>query len=127
MNTLSINSIIKSDQEHATILLEIDELMNTVKPNTPKGDRLELLILLATDYENKHSPIEAPDPIEAIKYKMAENGLKQKDLKEIIGAESRISEILNRKRKLTLEMIRNISHRLNISLSILIQDYQLAE
>ena len=80
---------------------------------------------LIDEYENKIFPIEAPDPIVAIKIRMEELNLKQVDLVEIIGGKSRVSEILNRKRKLTLEMIRNLNQKLNLSPAILISDYQL--
>ena len=127
MKKLSINSVIKKQEQYDSVLLEIEDLMNKVEPDTVAGDRLELLILLATDYEDKNYPIEAPDPIEAIKYRMEESGLRQKDLVDIMGAESRVSEILNRKRKLTIDMIRGISSKLNISLSTLVKDYQLVD
>lgn len=127
MKKLSINSVIKTQEQYDSVLSEIEDLMNKVEPDTVAGDRLELLILLATDYEDKNYLIEAPDPIEAIKYRMEESGLRQKDLLDIMGAESRVSEILNRKRKLTIEMIRGISSKLNISLSTLVQDYKLVD
>jgi HTH-type transcriptional regulator/antitoxin HigA len=77
------------------------------------------------EYEKKHYPIEAPDPIEAIKIRMEELNLKQVDLADTIGGENRVSEIMNRKRKLTVEMIRNLTGRLNLSAGLLIHDYQL--
>jgi HTH-type transcriptional regulator/antitoxin HigA len=77
------------------------------------------------EYERKHFPIEAPDPVEAIKIRMEELQLKQSDLADSLGRENRVSEILNRKRKLTLEMIRNLTKRLNLSPGLLIHDYQL--
>ena len=78
------------------------------------------------DFEKKHYPIETPDPIEAIKIRMEEMQLKQVDLVTEIGGKSRVSEILNRKRKLTVEMIRNLTTRLNLSAGLLIHDYQLS-
>ncbi|TRX37415.1 transcriptional regulator [Flavobacterium sp. ZT3R18] len=92
---------------------------------TPEGDDAEILALLIDEYENTHYPIEAPDPIEAIKIRMEEMHLKQIDLVDAIGGKSRVSEILNRKRKLTVEMIRNLTVRLNLSPSVLINDYEL--
>ena len=74
-------------------------------------------------YENEHFPIEMPDPIEAIKFRMEQMGMKQKDLTEIFGFKSRVSEILNKKRKLTLEMVRNLNTKLHIPTDVLIQDY----
>jgi HTH-type transcriptional regulator/antitoxin HigA len=78
------------------------------------------------EYEKKHFPIEAPDPIEAIKIRMEEMNLKQVDLVDEIGGKSRVSEVLNRKRKLTLEMIRNLTKKLNLSPGLLIHDYKLS-
>jgi HTH-type transcriptional regulator / antitoxin HigA len=77
------------------------------------------------EFEKKHYTIEAPDPIEAIKIRMEEMQLKQIDLSDAIGGKSRVSEVLNRKRKLTVEMIRNLTTRLNLSAGLLINDYQL--
>ncbi len=85
-----------------------------------------MLGLLVDEYEKKHYPIEAPDPIEAIKIRMEEMHLKQIDLVDEIGGKSRVSEILNRKRKLTLEMIRKLNKALNLSPDLLITDYKLA-
>jgi HTH-type transcriptional regulator / antitoxin HigA len=83
--------------------------------------------LLIDEYEKKHFPIEAPDSIEAIKIRMEEMQLKQKDLIPAIGGKSRVSEVLNRKRKLTVEMVRNLASRLNLSANILINDYKLTK
>jgi HTH-type transcriptional regulator/antitoxin HigA len=83
--------------------------------------------LLVDEYEKKHYPIESPDPIEAIKIRMVELQLKQIDLIDEIGGKSRVSEILNRKRKLTVEMIRKLTNRLNLSADLLVNDYQLSK
>jgi HTH-type transcriptional regulator/antitoxin HigA len=101
------------------------ELLFDATIGTPEGDDAEILALLIDEYENTHYPIEAPDPIEAIKIRMEEMHLKQIDLVDAIGGKSRVSEILNRKRKLTVEMIRNLTVRLNLSASVLINDYEL--
>jgi HTH-type transcriptional regulator/antitoxin HigA len=101
------------------------ELLFDATIGTPEGDDAEILALLIDEYENTHYPIEAPDPIEAIKIRMEEMHLKQIDLIDAIGGKSRVSEILNRKRKLTVEMIRNLTVRLNLSPSVLINDYEL--
>ena len=85
----------------------------------------DILGLLIDDYENIHYPIEAPDPIEAIKIRMKELNLKQVDLISEIGGKSRVSEVLNRKRKLTIDMIRNLTEKLSLSAELLIKDYQL--
>jgi HTH-type transcriptional regulator/antitoxin HigA len=92
---------------------------------TPESDEADILGLMIDEYEKKHYPIEAPDPIEAIKIRMEEMQLKQVDLTNEIGGKSRVSEVLNRKRKLTVEMIRKLTTRLNLSPGLLIRDYQL--
>ena len=117
---------IKTDAEYRAALKRLEEVFDA-KPGTAEGDELEILGLLVEDYENKHYPIEAPDPIEAIKIRMEEMNLKQADLIPDIGGKSRVPEILNRKRKLTVGMIRRLSERLNLSADLLIKDYQLAE
>ena len=89
------------------------------------GDEAEILSLLIENYENEHYPIEAPDPIEAIKIRMEELNMRQKDLVGIIGGKSRVSEILNRKKRLTVEMIRELERILQISASVLVNNYQL--
>lgn len=93
--------------------------------NSIEGDEAEILSLLIENYENKEYLIEAPDPIEAIKIRMEEMNLKQKDLIGVIGGKSRVSEILNRKKRLTVEMIRALEQKLNISASILVNNYSL--
>lgn len=101
------------------------ELIFDAKNGSTESDEANILALLIDEYENKHFPIEAPAPIEAIKIRMEELDLKQVDLISEIGGRSRVSEVLNRKRKLTVEMIRKLTKRLNISADILINDYQL--
>ena len=86
---------------------------------------MEILSILIEKYEKEKYPIEMPDSIEAIKFRMEQLGMKQKDLAEIVGFKSRVSEILNRKRKLTIEMIRKLTKRLNLSPELLLSDYQL--
>ncbi len=93
---------------------------------TPESDEADVLGLMIDEYEKKHCPIETPDPIEVIKIRMEEMQLEQIDLAEAIGGKSRVSEVLNRKRKLTVEMIRNLTKRSNLSPGLLINDYQLA-
>ena len=92
---------------------------------TPESDEADILGLMIDEYEKKHYPIDAPDPIEATKIRMEEMQLKQLDLVDAIGGKSRVSEILNRKRKLTLDMIRNLTLKLNLSAQLLIEDYKL--
>lgn len=114
--------IIKKESEYKKALTKLEKLFNA-KPNTPKGDELELLSLLIEKYEQEKYPIDMPDPIEAIKFRMEQMGYTQNDLAKIIGLKSRASEILNRKRPLTLEMIRNLHEKMNIPTQVLIQAY----
>lgn len=93
------------------------------KKGTKTGDELEILSILIDKYEKENFPIELPDPIEAIKFRMEQMGMKQKDLADLVGFKSRVSEILNKRRKLTLEMIRKISQTLDIPTEVLVQDY----
>jgi HTH-type transcriptional regulator/antitoxin HigA len=115
---------IKSDKDYRKALERLEVIFDA-KPNTTEGDEAELLSLLIDLYENKHYPIEAPDPIEAIKIRMEEMDLKQKDLVGIIGGKSRVSEILNRRKKLTVDMIRELEQKLQLSASMLVADYQI--
>lgn len=117
---------IKTETDYRKALNRLDEIFD-VKLKSPESDELEILALLIDDYENQFYKIEAPDPIEAIKIRMEEMHLKQKDLILEIGGESCVSEILNRKRKLTIDMIRKLATKLNLSASILISDYQLVQ
>ena len=116
---------IKNEEDYINVINRIEKLMD-VKPNTPQMDELEILTTLAEAYENQHYKIEAPDPIEAIKFRMEQEGLKQKDLVAIVGSKSRVSEVLNKKRKLTIDMIRSLHTRLNIPLESLFIDYSCA-
>jgi HTH-type transcriptional regulator/antitoxin HigA len=115
---------IKTDSDYKEALKRMEQIFDA-KMGSKESDEADILGLLIDEYENKIFPIEAPDPIVAIKIRMEELNLKQVDLVEIIGGKSRVSEILNRKRKLTLEMIRNLNQKLNLSPAILISDYQL--
>ena len=99
------------------------EIIFDAKKGSKLGDELEILSILIDQYENENFPIDLPDPIEAIKFRMEQMGLKQKDLAEIIGFKSRVSEIMNKKRKLTLEMIRKLNTQLHIPTEVLVQDY----
>lgn len=114
--------LIKNEQDYANALSRIEHLMSA-KPNTPQMDELEVLTTLVEVYEEQFYKIDAPDPIEAIKFRMEQEGLKQKDLVAIVGSKSRVSEILNRKRKLTIEMIRNLHMQLHIPIESLFLDY----
>ena len=115
---------IKTEQEYEAALARLEAVFDAT-PNTPEGDEAEIFAMLIEDYESKYHFIEAPDPIEAIKIRMEEMDLKQADLVGVIGGKSRVSEVLNRKRKLNVEMIRNLTEKLQISAAILVRDYQL--
>lgn len=116
---------IKSGSDYKLALKRLEEVFDA-EIGTPESDEADILGLIIDEYEKKHYPIEAPDPIEAIKIRMEEMQLKQVDLIDEIGGKSRVSEILNRKRKLTVEMIRNLTKKLNLSPGLLITDYQLS-
>ena len=116
--------LIKTEADYQKALKRLEEIFDA-KIGTPDSDEADILGLMIDEYEKKHFPIEAPDPVEAIKIRMEELRLKQSDLADALGGENRVSEILNRKRKLTLEMIRNLTKRLNLSPGLLIHDYQL--
>lgn len=116
--------LIKTEEDYKLALSRLEVIFDA-PIGTPESDEADVLVLLVDEYENKHYPIEAPDPIEAIKIRMEEMQLKQSDLIPAIGGKSRVSEILNKKRKLTVEMIRNLEVRLNLSAGLLIRDYQL--
>lgn len=103
--------------------LERLELIFDAKRGTEEGDELEILSILIDNYEDENFPIEMPDPIAAINFRMEQMGLKQKDLVEMIGFKSRVSEIMNKKRKLTLDMIRKLNTGLKIPTEVLVQDY----
>lgn len=120
---MSINRPIKTDQEHAAALREIDGLMQATA-GTPDGDRLDLLVTLVEVYKSKRWPIEAPDPIEAIRFMMEQKGLTRRDLEPAIGARNRVAEVLNRKRPLTLPMIWRLSALLELPADVLVQPYE---
>ena len=115
---------IKNEDDYAQALKRIEALMDA-KPETAEMDELEVLTTLVEAYEEQHYKIEAPDPIEAIKFRMEQEGLKQKDLIGIVGNKSRVSEVLNKKRKLTIDMIRNLHRHLHLPVESLFSDYEL--
>ncbi len=116
--------LLKTETDYQEALIRMGKVFDA-PIGTPESDEADVLGLLIDDYEKKHYAIEAPDPIEAIKIRMKELHLKQIDLVNDIGGKSRVSEILNRKRKLTVEMIRNLTKRLDLSPHLLLTDYQL--
>lgn len=115
---------LKNEADYRLALKRLEEIFDA-EVGKPESDEADILGLMIDEFEKKNYPIEAPDPIEAIKIRMEEMQLKQIDLIDVIGGKSRVSEVLNRKRKLTVGMIRNLTKRLNISPGVLINDYQL--
>lgn len=113
---------IHNEKDYQNTLERLEEIFDS-KKGTEQGDELEILSILIDKYENENFPIGMPDPIEAIKFRMEQMGMKQKDLAEVVGFKSRVSEILNKKRKLTLEMIRKLNVTLHIPTEVLVQDY----
>jgi HTH-type transcriptional regulator/antitoxin HigA len=113
---------IKTEKDYNQALERLETIFDS-KLGSAEGDELEVLGILIDQYENEHFHIGLPDPIEAIKFRMEQMGYNQNDLANIVGLKSRASEILNRKRKLTLEMIRQLHERLNIPTDVLIQTY----
>jgi HTH-type transcriptional regulator/antitoxin HigA len=115
---------IKSEKDYQNALERLEVIFDA-SIDTREGDEAEILSLLIENYENEHYPIEPPDPIEAIKIRMEELNMRQKDLVGIIGGKSRVSEILNRKKRLTVDMIRELERSLQISASVLVNNYRL--
>ena len=111
---------IKTKRDHQRALKEIESLM-TAKRNTPEGDRLDVLVTLVEAWEARHCPLDLPDPIAAIRYHMEQNGLAPKDLVPYIGSRSRVYEVLNRKRPLSLRMIWQLHQGLGIPAESLIK------
>ena len=117
---------IKTDKDYRDALERL-EIIFDAPINTKEGDEAEILSLLIENFENEHYPIDAPDPIEAIKIRMEELNMRQKDLVGIIGGKSRVSEILNRKKRLTVDMIRDLERILQISASVLVSNYKIEQ
>jgi len=113
---------IKTEMDYRAALAEIEVLFDAA-PDTPEGDGLEVLVTLVEAYEKQHHPIEAPDPIEAVLHHMESRGLSRRDLEACIGSRARVAEVLNRKRALTIDMIRRLHGALGISANVLIQPY----
>jgi HTH-type transcriptional regulator / antitoxin HigA len=111
---------IKTKTDHREALREIERLM-TARRGTPEGDRLDVLVTLVEAYEAKHFPLDLPDPVEAIKYHMEQRGLTAADLVPFIGSRSRVYEVLNRKRALTLKMVWRLHQGLGIPAASLIR------
>lgn len=117
---------IRNETDYQEALREIELLFNAA-PNTPEYDRLDVLSTLVEAYEKKHIPIAIPDPIEAIYYYMETRGYSDRDLESCLGSQATVSEILSRKRPLTLDMIRKLNQELGIPAEILIQPYKVVK
>ena len=117
--------IIKTEEAYEEALGFVESLMDA-KPGSRQEEELELWALLVEQYEKEQHPIEAPDPIEAIRFRMDQLGLDRKDMEPFIGSKSKVSEVLNRKRPLSLPMIRSLHHRLGIPADVLVRDVSLA-
>lgn len=112
---------IKTEDDYDRALAAVDRLMDA-QPDTPEGDLLDVLVTLIEAYEAKHWPIDLPDPIEAIRFRMEQQHLRPKDLEPFLGPSGRVSEVLNRRRPLTLGMIRRLERGLGIPARILIRE-----
>ena len=110
---------IRTEDDYDGALHRIDQLMSA-EANTPEGDELDVLATLVDAYEEKHFPMDAPDPVAAIQFLMEQKGLTRKDLEPMIGSRARVSEVMNRKRGLTLAMVRRVRSGLGISADLLI-------
>ena len=117
---------IKTEADYEAVLEEVDGLMDA-EPDTPEGDHLDVLTTLVEAWEEKHHQIEDPDPIEAILHRMEALGLARKDLEPIIGTRARVSEVLSRKRPLTINMIRKLNEKMRIPAEVLIRPYGVRE
>ncbi|MBV9567189.1 MAG: helix-turn-helix domain-containing protein [Hyphomicrobiales bacterium] len=111
---------IRTQADYEKALAEVERLWGS-KSGTPRGDRLDVLVTLIEAYEDEHYPMDPPDPIEAITFRMEQQGLSRKDLEPLIGTRTRVAEVLNRKRGLSINMIRRLHDHLGISADVLIQ------
>ncbi len=115
---------VKTKRDHVNALKRIEQLMGA-KANSQEGDELDVLVTLVEAFEAKHYSIDAPDPIAAIQHRMEALGMERKDLEPLLGSKSRVSEVLNRKRKLTMDMVRTLHVKMNLPAEALIQDYKI--
>lgn len=115
--------VIKTEKEYKQALKKLEAIFDA-PTNTSDGEEAELLVLLIEKYEDEHYPIEAPNPIEAIRFRMEQMNLNNQNLAKVIGYKSRVSEIFNYKRKLTLKIIRNLHEKLKIPYESLMTDYK---
>ena len=117
---------IKNQQDYELAMVTIEKLWDA-QPGSTEADKLDILATLVESYEKQQFKIEAPDPVAAIKFRMEQQGLSDVDLVPLLGQRSRVSEVLNKKRKLSISMIRNLHHQLQIPLESLISDYHLVK
>ena len=117
---------LKNEEDYQKALERLEVIFDA-PTDSEEGDEAEILSMMIDNYENEHYPIDAPDPIEAIKIRMEEMNLKQKDLVGVIGGKSRVSEILNKKKRLTVDMIRELERILHISASVLVNNYNITK
>jgi HTH-type transcriptional regulator/antitoxin HigA len=110
---------VRTEEDYNSALARIEEIWDA-KPGTPESDELDVLAVLVEAYEDEHHPIDPPDPIEAIRFRMDQMGLTRKDLEPLIGSRGRVAEVLNKKRGLSIEMIRNLTESLGIPAEVLI-------
>lgn len=111
---------IRTEADYQAALVVIERLWGA-RAGTPQGDRLDILATLVDAYENEHYPMDPPDPIEAIKFRMEQQGLNRKDLAAVLGSRTRVAEVLNRRRGLSINMIRRLHEKLGISVEVLIR------
>lgn len=116
---------IKTEADYEAALERI-EILFDAKPNTPKGDELEVLITLVSAYEDEHYKIDAPDPVEAIKHIMEAQNMRSQDMIKFLGSSSKVSEVMNKRRGLSLSMIRKLTQGLHIPADILVREYDLS-
>jgi len=118
---MTITKLIKTEADYQTVMARIEAIFEA-KPGTPKGDELDLLVTLVEAYENKTFPLDLPDPIAAIRFRMEQDGLKAKDLIPYLGSASKVSEILAGKRALSLTMLRKVREGLGIPAEVLLKE-----
>jgi HTH-type transcriptional regulator / antitoxin HigA len=117
---------IRTEADYATALAEVERLWGA-PADSPEGDRLDILATLIDAYESEHFPMDPPDPIDAIRFRMEQQGLSRKDLEGLIGTGTRVAEVLNRRRGLSINMIRRLHERLGISAEVLIRPTRRSE
>ena len=121
MNTLAIRPI-RNEEDYRSALAEIDTIIDAVE-GSPEAETLEVLSVLVADYEDKHHLIDSPDPIAFLEFILESRGLTRKDLEPYIGSRSRVAEIMNRRRRLSLDMVRRLNSALGLPAEVLIRPY----